>query len=88
MVSLARIGHRGLLGEVEPDELVVLLDELGRRLLVAELVGELRDLVVEDVGEPLQEDERQDVVLELRGVERPANLAGGVPEPSFQRPDI
>jgi hypothetical protein len=63
---------------------MVLLDQLGGGLRGPELVGEVGDLVVEHVGEPLEEDERQDVVLELGGVERPADLAGGLPQPGLQ----
>lgn len=70
--------------QAEGDELVILLDEfecLGAR---ADLGGDAVQLVVvEDVAEPLGEDERQDEVLELRGFLRSADPAGGVPDPGF-----
>src|SRR5262249_1671351 len=71
-------------GDVEAHELVVLLDQLRRRLAVAELRRQVADLIVEDIRQPLQEDQGQDVVLELRGVERPPNLTGSIPKPAFQ----
>lgn len=47
----------GWLREVEADEGVVLIHQAGRRLWVPEVGSERRHLVVEDIGEPLQEDE-------------------------------
>jgi len=40
--------------------------------------------ISEDVGEALEEDEGEDEVLELGGVDGAAADAGGVPEPGFQ----
>jgi hypothetical protein len=57
-------------------------------LPVLELLGQPVQLVLEDVGEALQRDEREDVVLELGGIERTADLAGGIPEPGLERGDI
>jgi hypothetical protein len=48
----------------------------------------MSDLVVEDIRKALQEDEGKDVVLELRGVERPTNLTSSIPEPLLQCGDI
>jgi hypothetical protein len=62
--------------DTEADELVVVIHQLGGGLPVAKRLGEMADLVLEHVGEALGEDERQDVVLELRGVERPPDGAG------------
>lgn len=47
--------------------------------------SQLGYLVLEDIREACQEDEREDVVLELGGVERATDLAGCVPEPVFER---
>ena len=55
------------------------LDHRARGLRAAEGRGEPGDLVVEDVGEALQEDEREDVVLELGGVLLAADTTGGFP---------
>ena len=44
---------------------MVLLDQLQGGRLVAELVGQVSNLVIEDIRKSLQEDERQDIVLEL-----------------------
>ena len=71
--------------QVEADELVVLLDELERLLARADLLGDAIELVVEHVTQPFREDQRQDEVLELRRLLRPANTAGGVPNPRFER---
>jgi hypothetical protein len=68
----------------EANELVVLFDQLGGGLFVTKLLGKMADLVVKHVGETLEEDERQDVVLKLRGVKRTPDNAGCFPEPGFQ----
>ena len=71
--------------QVEANELVVLLDELERLNPRTHLVGDAVQLVVEDVAEALGEDKREDEFLELRGILRTANRAGGVPNPGFER---
>src|SRR5262249_32756092 len=81
---LADVGPPGVGRDVEAGELVVLLDELRGRARVAEVLGEVGQLIVENVGQALEEDEWEDVVLELGGVERPADDAGGLPEPRLQ----
>ena len=81
---LGDIRPAGNLGHVEPDKLMVLLDELGGSRLVAEVVREMAHFVREHIREPLQKDERQNVIFELRRVERPANLTSCVPEPAFK----
>lgn len=45
------------------------------------------NLVVDDIRETFREHEREDVVLELGGVERSTDLTRGVPWPLLQRPD-
>jgi len=40
--------------------------------------------VIKDIGEPFEDDQRQDVVLVFRSVERSPKDAGGFPEPIFQ----
>ena len=64
---------------------MVLLDNLERLLLRTEVLGEVADLVVEHVGQPLQENERQNVVLELGRINRSADDAGRFPEPGLER---
>jgi hypothetical protein len=66
------------LGNVKPDELVILFDQLGYRLLISEVMGQMPHLVVEHVRQAFQEDQREDVVLELRGIEWPTDLTGGM----------
>ena len=78
------IGVVGLEGQVEADELVVLLDELERLGARADLLGDAVQLVIEDVAEPLGEDQREDEVLELRRLLRAADAARGIPDPGFQ----
>ena len=56
------------------------LGDLQGDVAVAVLLGQTVDLVVEDVGEALQEQQRQQVVLELRRVLLAADRAGRVPE--------
>jgi hypothetical protein len=73
---------------VEPDESVVLVNDLLRGVEVPNLVCDSLDLVVEDVRKSLEEDQRKNVVLEFRSVERTTNLASGVPEPRLQRLDV
>ncbi len=67
---------------------MILLDQLGRRLHIPEVMGQVGNLVVENIRQPLEEDQRQDVILELGRIERPPDRAGRFPEPVFQRGDI
>ncbi len=56
---------------------------LGLGASEVELAGEGGELVFEDVGEALEKDEGEDVVLELGGVQGSPNLASRIPQPSF-----
>ena len=69
---------------VEPDQGVVLVDDLLRCVEVADFICDPLNLIVEDVREALEEDQGEDVVLELWSVERSPNLARCVPEPHFK----
>ena len=88
--ELADDGPDGLLGivrregQVEADELVVGLGELEGLFPRANFLGDAVQLIIEDIAEALREDEREDVVLVFRCVLRPANGAGGVPDPGFE----
>ena len=66
--------------QVEAQQLVVAFGNLLRRGAVAVFLGEAGDFVVEDIRQALEEEERQQVVLELGGVLLAANGAGGVPQ--------
>ena len=70
----------GFRRQVEAQQLVVALRDLPRDRPVPVLLGQPVDLVVEHVGEALEEEERQQVVLELGGVLFAADGTGGVPE--------
>jgi hypothetical protein len=69
---------------IEPDECVVLVDDGLSSLAIAYLVSDSLDLIIEHVGEALQKDQREDVVLELWGIQWPPDLAGGIPKPAFE----
>ena len=70
-----------ILRDEEADKLVVGIGELEGLLPGAELGFHVADFVLEHVGYALEEDERQDVVLELGRIHRPANDTRGIPEP-------
>ena len=70
----------GLGGNVEADERVIGLEYLKRGITIVKLLCEPLNFVVEDVGEALNEEEREEVVLELRGVFLAADRARGIPE--------
>ncbi len=72
-------------GKIEADELVVGLDELEGHLPRADLCGNAIHFVVEDVAETLGEDERENIVLVFRRILGPADRAGGIPYPGFER---
>ena len=74
--------------KVEPDESVVLVDDLPGGVEVPDFVCDSLNLVVEDVRESLEKYQREDVILELGGVERAANLAGRIPQPGLKRLDV
>ena len=48
------------------------------------LFGDTVQLVIENIAEALGEDEREDVVLELRRILRASNGTSGVPDPGFE----
>ena len=66
--------------KIEAQQRMVAFGDLKRGLAVAVLLGQPVDLVVEHVREPLQEEKRQQIVLELGGVLLAADRAGRVPE--------
>ena len=80
-MSSRRWPPAGCLGQIEPDELVVLVYILG----VPALVGQL---VVEDIRQALEEDQGEDVVLELGRVDGAADDTRGLPEPVLERGDV
>ena len=51
--------------QIEAQQLMVALGNFQRRDAIAVLLGETVDLVVEDVRQSLQEEQRQQVILEL-----------------------
>jgi hypothetical protein len=63
---------------------MVLLDQISGDLLASELPSEALDLVFKNVREALEEDEGEDVVLELGGVQGTPNGARCLPEPPFE----
>ena len=58
---------------------MVALRDLLRDGAVSELLSQPLNLVVEHVGEALEEEERQQVVLELGGVLFASDGTGGIP---------
>ena len=54
----------------------------------AELGYHVADFVLEHVRHALEEDQRQDVILELGRIERPADRASRLPEPVPERRDV
>ncbi len=86
-----------LVGDEEADDglavvlqgvFVVGLDDLTGDFLVAELRHLPGELVVKHVRESLEEDQRQNEVLEFGGVRRPPDGTCGVPQPRLQRRDV
>ena len=69
-LSTADDAPSGLRGQVEPQKIMVALRDLLGDGSVPELLGQPVDLVVEHVGETLEEEEGQQVVLELGGERR------------------
>jgi len=72
-------------GEIETDQLVVHGHELEGFGPASDLLGDPVDLVIEDVTQPLGEDQGQDEILVLRGIRRPSDAARRIPDPTFQR---
>jgi len=67
---------------------MVLFDKPEGVVAAAELLGQVSNLVLEYVGEALEEDERQDVVLELRRVYWASDGAGRFSQPAFKGGDV
>ena len=68
-------------GDLEP----VLLGQVGVLLVAVRLGERVGALLVVDVADPLQEQQREDVRLEVRRVDGAAQDVGGVPEHRFER---
>ena len=79
------VGILRLQGQAEANKLVIPLDQLERFSARADFRGDAVELVVEDVAQPFGENQRQDEVLELRRLLRPADAASGVPNPGLER---
>jgi hypothetical protein len=67
---------------------MVLLDERRRDLAIAELMGKVVDFVIEHIRKPLEEDQRQNVVLEFGGIDWATDHTQGLPQPGFQHGNI
>jgi hypothetical protein len=76
---LAEVRPAGLRWEIKAHQLVVTLHQVLRHLAASELPRQAIQLILKHIGEALEEDQRQDVVLKLRGVHRPANDTGRLP---------
>ena len=85
---LGDLGPAGYLRDEEADELVVGIGELKSLLPGAELGFHVADFVLEHVRHALEEDERQDVVLELGRIHRTADDTSGFPKPGFEGGEI
>ena len=72
-------------GQVEAQQGVVDVGDLGSDLPVAVFLGQPVDFVVEDVGQALEKKQRQQIVLELGGVLFAADGAGRVPQHLLHR---
>ena len=70
----------GLRWQVEAHQVVVALRDLLGDCAVPELLGQPVYLVIEHVGEALEEEKGQQIVLELGGVLLASDGAGGIPQ--------
>ena len=77
---VANVVPVAILGDLE----AVLLGELRVLLIAARLLERRRSLLVVDVADPLQEQQREHVCLEVRRVDRAAQDVRCVPEHRFQ----
>ena len=86
-----------LLGDVEADYGLgsslegmseVSLNDLPGYSFIAIFLHMGGELIIEDIREAFEENQRQDEVLELRGICRTSNCAGRIPEPCLQHRDI
>ena len=66
--------------QIEAKQRVVALGDLKRRIAVAVVLGEPRDLIVEHIRQPLQKQQRKQIVLEFRRVLLAPDRAGRIPE--------
>ena len=75
----------GFRRQVKPQQFMVALGYLPGEPPVAKLLGQPVNLIVKDVGQPLEEQQRQQVVLELGRVPRPPDGTGRVPKHLLHR---
>ena len=81
----AIVGILRLQRQEEADELLVVLDELERLGPRADFLGDAVQLVVEDIAQPLGEDQREDELLVFRRILRAADGTRRIPDPGFER---
>jgi len=77
-------GPAGALRDIKAHQATIPLGQRLGQLATAELTLQAGELIRKDVGEALDEDEGQDIVLELGRVEWAADDAGRLPEPVTQ----
>ena len=66
--------------QVEAQQFVIAFGDFKRGGAVAIFLGQASDLVVEDVGQPFEKQERQQVIFELGGILLATDGAGRVPQ--------
>ena len=86
MLAAAEDPPTGLRRQVEAEHLPVVFGDLPGEVGVPVFLGQPGDLVLEDIGEALQEQERQQVVLELGRVLLAPDGTGGPPQHLLHRP--
>jgi hypothetical protein len=77
LVHAAQVAPVAALGDLE----AMVLGQRRQRLVAAEVRERAAVLLVPPVGEPLVEEQREDVRLEVRRVDRPAQAVGRRPQP-------
>jgi hypothetical protein len=79
------VGRLGLEREIETDDFFVARDVFeGFSARATQAFCNAVEFVVEDIAEPLGEDEREDEILVFGRILGTADGAGGIPDPSFE----
>ena len=60
------------------------LDDAPGQLFISIFLDVGGKLILEDIGQPLEENQRQNEILELGSIRRPPNGAGCIPQPGLQ----
>ena len=69
----------GIWEEIKPDKLVIFCKDFFHEFPVPVFPLQFFRLIIKNIREPFQENERQNIILVFRGIDLPTDFAGCLP---------